>query len=674
MKKYILSLLIILFACNVGYSQELDYVVRIKLKPQRDLSYLATKDAKMISLASKHGVTLTQTWPVPEAPRELLLDYDLRIKGSTDKESKDRFIKDFLATGKFEDEVFEYGISHAANCTNPVSVNDPDFKNSNGWALKMIQAPCAWDITTGNQDVLIGIADTDFRTTHEDLQNKFKRVSGATSAGHHHGTMVASVAAAATNNEKGIAGMGYNSRIVARRFVHTINPLGGPSANDADIRNAILNLFQQGVPIINVSWTETGLTRQQAEEITQAGTTLVLAGGNNATVQCHSAIATVPGVIVVSSVDSSNRHGPTGYARNQWIDICAPGIDIRVAGGNSNTHYDTGGGTSLSAPFVSGTIALMLSVNPNLTPAEIEQILKLTADPIDDESSYSGLLGAGRLNAYRAVSFTPKITGPKAVCTLSGYSRSFSVTNAPSGFTWGKSSNLTFGSSSGNSILVGATGGTTGWISINWNGVELIRHHVRVSNGVPVFLDIDGPEEVTPGSLSYHYESNFSNTPTEYEWEVYGAPSSWYVISTNGGSTTDVCFIGNATYYVYVTGYNGCGSDGGYMFVDAYSYNDASYAYYPNPTSDILTVKIDQKNIDKAIFLQKNAAQRSSSDPTFDIRLYDGFGVLHRHITTNKAGNVQLDVFGLPDGIYYLHIHDGVSKEPEKKQIVVKHN
>jgi len=77
------------------------------------------------------------------------------------------------------------------------------------------------------------------------------------------------------------------------------------------------------------------------------------------------------------------------------------GTGLIVAGENNDYYWANG--TSIATPFVSGTIALMLSVNPNLTPAQIENIIKATADPIADASSFPGQLGAGRLNAYAAV-------------------------------------------------------------------------------------------------------------------------------------------------------------------------------------------------------------------------------------------------------------------------------
>jgi len=90
----------------------LPWVVKIKLKPQADENYLPTEDPEIIVLLSKHGVTMTQVWPDPKAPREFLSYYNLRGLGTMSEESKANCIADFLATGKFEDEVFEYGISH----------------------------------------------------------------------------------------------------------------------------------------------------------------------------------------------------------------------------------------------------------------------------------------------------------------------------------------------------------------------------------------------------------------------------------------------------------------------------------------------------------------------------------------------------------------------------------
>ena len=150
-----------------------------------------------------------------------------------------------------------------------------------------------------------------------------------------------------------------------------------------------------------MSWSGTGLLKAMTEEIIESGTILVVSAGNNPDDVCHSDIADIPGVIVVSSVDVNNMHGPTNYAHNKYVDICAPGKGVPIL--DENNSYMLGQGTSFSAPIVAGVIALMLDVNPTLKPATIERILKESADPIADGYKFPLGVGAGRVNAYKAL-------------------------------------------------------------------------------------------------------------------------------------------------------------------------------------------------------------------------------------------------------------------------------
>jgi len=91
------------------------WVVKLKLKPQADESYLPTEDPEIMALLSKHGVSMNQTMPPgPRSTPELMSYYTLTGPCSMSKESRENCIAAFLATGKFEDEVFEYGISHTS--------------------------------------------------------------------------------------------------------------------------------------------------------------------------------------------------------------------------------------------------------------------------------------------------------------------------------------------------------------------------------------------------------------------------------------------------------------------------------------------------------------------------------------------------------------------------------
>ena len=87
---------------------------------------------------------------------------------------------------------------------------------------------------------------------------------------------------------------------------------------------------------------------------------------------------------------------------------------------------------------------------------------------------------------------------------------------------------------------------------------------------------------------------------------------------------------------------------------------------------ELLNVEIDQAMIDKVKTLQQNSGKSFNADPVFDIRLYNGQNVLLRK-QFSKGGTVQFNVSGLPDGIYYLHIYDGVGTKPEMASEVVKH-
>lgn len=290
-------------------------------------------------------------------------------------------------------------------CNNPVSYNDPLMYsyqgNSYTWQLDLMDAKCAWSITQGNPNVLIGICDTEFRTDHEDFTNKFAYVWNPTNwvPNCMHGTAVSSAAAANVNNNKGVAGVGNKCRI-AGYVVPTPSPCSG------DPWSLAWQAYQDGIKIINISWgtygSPSGYTYDMLKEITENGSNVLVAAGNTSE-NFHQYYSDIPGVINVSTVNSENKLGPTGMARNEWVDICTPGGGGLVARGNAVNAYSPSNSTSASVPIASGVLGLMRSVNPCMSPAQSEAIIKATADPIADANLYPGLYGGGRINAYEAV-------------------------------------------------------------------------------------------------------------------------------------------------------------------------------------------------------------------------------------------------------------------------------
>jgi hypothetical protein len=318
-------------------------------------------------------------------------------------------ISDFESVNMFE-TVEKYGTSMTTNsCYSPYpQVND--YWTSQGWVtqdeLDLVEARCAWNLSTGDPSIVVGVADNEFNESHEDLANKIVAIDGPSNPGYGHGTTVAGAIAAETNNQKGVASLGYNTSLACER----IELLPSGRALDTDIKNAIWALYQDGRPIINVSWSGTGLARAAANQIVNDGTVLVISAGNEVkppALQNHKDISDIQGVINVSSVNNNNKHMPSGvdpedtHSHNEHVDLCAPGYNVGTTAHNGTYHGATG--TSLAAPMVSATVALMLDVNHCLSPANIEEILKSTCDPIDDADQFPGQLGAGRLNAYRAV-------------------------------------------------------------------------------------------------------------------------------------------------------------------------------------------------------------------------------------------------------------------------------
>jgi len=158
-----------------------------------------------------------------------------------------------------------------------------------------------------------------------------------------------------------------------------------------------------GADVINMSWGSYGHSQAGQNIINHAvsqGAVLVAAAGNdNITSTLYP--AGYNNVISVAATDIndnkySNAYGGSNYG--PWIDVSAPGVSIKstvISGGYANWT-----GTSMASPMVAGLCGLVLSVNPGLSPAQVESCIKTSTDPI---SSYSGNLGTGRINAHKAV-------------------------------------------------------------------------------------------------------------------------------------------------------------------------------------------------------------------------------------------------------------------------------
>ncbi|MDR2970725.1 MAG: S8/S53 family peptidase [Bacteroidales bacterium] len=319
---------------------------------------------------------------------ELQNYYEIHFKGNIDS------LENLLKCRKIFDKIYRCDYYRLAACNSPIPINDTWIVNNlvNNDALDLLDAQCAWTITTGSSEIVVGVIDTEFETNHEDLENTFTGVVGTQVLFTYHGTSVSSCVATGTNNNKGIAGIGYNTRVK------------GYHCDGGSLWNQIWQAYLDGIKIISVSWWGSPGTPVNAiavKEMTNNGVVLVFSAGNGVPHNSHSAYADIPGVIIVSGVNANNMHGPTGYSHSGWVDVCALSTNVAVC--KPGNTYGVDNGTSFSAPQVSGVVALIRAVNNSLLPADIENIIKTTTEPIVDADLFHGQIGTGRVNAYKSL-------------------------------------------------------------------------------------------------------------------------------------------------------------------------------------------------------------------------------------------------------------------------------
>ncbi|CAL2093087.1 S8 family serine peptidase [Tenacibaculum sp. 190524A05c] len=324
--------------------------------------------------------------------------------------------------------------------------------------MDLINAQKAWSFTTGDPNTKLGIVDTEFNISHPELSGKINSIGNN---GGYHGTSVAMNMAGKTNNGIGLSSIGYNCHIEARTGL-TIN-------------NCLV-LSQMGVKIINGSWLSScnysQIEQDVINEITSNGTILVFAAGNTTNCGGNSNVvypAAYDNVIAVTSIhhkdfmqpafnEAGNYIGDVLRRKdthdNSWVyqqrkdgshnhtyvvDIAAPGYEVPSIGFQSS-GYSLVNGTSNAAPMVAGTIGLMKSVNNRITTTEIESILKLTSAniyQIPENANYIDKLGAGRLDAGKAVEMAYKMNQSKSFIEINNrhFYRNwkFEIKNAPYG-------------------------------------------------------------------------------------------------------------------------------------------------------------------------------------------------------------------------------------------------
>ncbi len=407
------------------------------------------------------------------------------------------------------------------------NITPNDFYYGNQWYLSKIKADSAWDKISGSPDMVIAVIDSGIQINHPDLKNNIwknareipnnnidddrngfiddvsgwdfvsntpdpspKFTAGWTEAGVSHGTMVAGVIAASGNNNEGVAGVTWQARIMALKVLDDKG-----EGRLSNVIRAIDYATNNGADIINLSFVSFNYSEGMQEAIRRAhkaGIMIVAAAGNEQTGGVGYDIAKTPiypacydgeligenMVIGVAATDALDQKAKFSSYGSRCVDLVAPGISFfsAVTAGSVPDYPDKiydgyWSGTSMAAPQVAATLALIAQANPELSRREIVNILFASTDNISRlNPDYPGQLGNGRLNVNRAVEMAKEKL----------YSRVGRLVVLPQSAVKNKSAKLT-----------AATGESVGNLSLDLKGGESVA--VGDING-------DGNQEIVVGS------------------------------------------------------------------------------------------------------------------------------------------------------------------------------
>lgn len=475
----------LLFFCFSNGQVNKKYVFNVELNDFKDAPsfkienniavYIGTNNDEKVFFSKYTISNFYQTYPSSRVLKSLNMFTFESNSSSLMNELLDKFPTKYIRTEDLTGQIIE--LLYYPNDYGTTSPNVNLGANLSLKSFDYINVPKAWNYFPQNQigNVTIGISDGKVLNTDLDLSNKVTYINesffnpnlycGSDAA---HGVGVGSIAAAQGNNAHGISGVCSDCDVISTPYTLSYN--------------GILDLANAGVKVINMSWAymyqndttySTGYVQSQQDIINQIhdmGVVLVASAGNKNSYSApapnylwYGYPASYDNVISVSGVNHKNANftdqithesygdvswynedliSPTGIynngvfssfyeglTTNSKVDICAPGWRYPLYANyllgclENGLPYNYGDGTSGAAPYVTGTVALMQSLNPCLNPNEIEDILQLTSKNIEvnpSNSYFIGRIGSGKLETGDSVEFVSESMKPNGNAIIDG--------------------------------------------------------------------------------------------------------------------------------------------------------------------------------------------------------------------------------------------------------------
>jgi hypothetical protein len=570
-----------------------------------------------------------------------------------------------------------------ATLTNTVSVVSkveygPDYEtlatpndyglNAAHYALDLIGAENAWNITTGDENIVIAVSDQNFEITHEELVSQYIYYDATNTQSTGHGTSVAILAAGETDNSHFNSSIGYKSSLALYRM----NP------------NEILDASYAGADVINISWASgceyNSYFQDLIDEAYENGSFIVAAAGNGSTCGGPDSLvypAAYNHVFAVTSIGQNFNHQSvlgdvnSTHQHNETVDLSAPGYNVLIS--PSQGWETVGSGTSYASPMVAGTVALMKAANSCLRNDDIAYILKASSTNIDAfNPDYIGLIGEGCLNAGAALEmaqdynqmtfdFTQSLS-----CGTYGGSIEVEINggNAPYTAEWSNGDNgllvadlasgeysvtvsdamgcskeatVVLGTASptvfeGEVEYISCHGSADGSIDLTiiegqsdftyeWDAgmdtedlYNLIPGTYRVTitdgNGCEVYgsFDVKQPEALEATLITSPLTDDVNG---EIDVTVTGGTAPYSYLWNTGDNSEDLYDLLAGDYDVLVTDDNGCnivlnGTIENLSSAATNFLNDMNVQVYPNPTSDFASVRWDNNDISEISIVNTN--------------------------------------------------------------------